>query len=73
MKHEKPPVRLPMADGTYRVFCEASYRRVRPCHSFAIFTRDGDLIRGSVLYDGGQDKPRYFCGHHCLSWYVRGA
>jgi len=72
VKHVKPNVYLPMADGTHAVFCEVSYRRVRPCDGRVIFSSEGELIRDTVLYDANK-APLYFCGHHCIAWYVKGA
>lgn len=73
MQHEIPAVRLPRSDGSKDIFCEASYRRVRPCQNYVKFAPDGTLLKGSVLYDDHKNAPTYFCGHHCLAWYVKGA
>lgn len=72
MKHKLPIVTLQVSNGTLDVFCEASYRRVRPCNGHANFSKDGTLNRGTVVYDPNKG-PLYFCGHHCLAWYVKGA
>lgn len=72
MNHPIPLLYLPMADGTLSVFCHASYRKRMPCAGRVNLDKDGTLIKGTLVYDADR-KPLYFCGHHCLAWYVKGA
>jgi hypothetical protein len=63
-----PRVFLPYSDGTKGVFCEMSYRRVRPCNGRVTLNSDGIVITGYVVYTN--QGTRFLCTPKCLSAYA---